>query len=179
MTYKSLNQIILLLIIVFIFIGCSNNIIRGTHHIDIKNKNYSLHYISINSKNSLNDLNIYKEIATLVSSELIKNKINSIISDKIDTIDNEFVKAKKFNAISLIVIDFVKIDKATFFHPIVNTNIKISFYDTSTNKLYYIIEINESCFGINYISATIDECIYRKISDAISKYSWLYPRGML
>jgi hypothetical protein len=177
MTLKSLNQIKMLLIIVFI--GCSSNVIRGMHHVDINNSKYSLCYISLNSENSLNDLNIYKEMATLVSTELIKNKINSIISEKIDTIDNELINANKLKAISFIIIDVIKIDKATFFYPIVDTFIKISFYDTSTKKLYYIIEINESCFGIKYIGAPIGECIYKKISDAISKYSWLYPRGML
>ncbi|NCC05148.1 MAG: hypothetical protein EOM37_14175 [Proteobacteria bacterium] len=179
MTLKSLNQIKVLLIIVFIFIGCSSNIIRGMHHVDINNAKYSLCYISLNCENSINDLNIYKEIATLVSTELIKNKINSIISEKNDTIDNEFINANKLKAISLIIIDVIKIDKATFFHPIVDNFIKISFYDTSTKKLYYIIEINESCFGIKYIGAPIGECVYKKISDAISNYSCLYPRGML
>ena len=83
MTLESLNQIIILLIIVFNFIGCSNNIIRGMNHVDINNSNYSLYYISINNKNLLNYLNIFKKIVTQVSSKLIKNKINSIISKKL------------------------------------------------------------------------------------------------
>lgn len=169
-----------LFILIFGFFGCANMVeVRGRNNQNGDNFRSSLHFVVIKDGSSKNAFPSQEGVAITVCSYLADNNIEAVMGGTCDVTEAAFAKAGKHGAASVVSIEILNFDKATVLKPYVDVSIRIEFFDVSTRKLYFDEEIKNRCYGINYIGASIGDCVDKKISNTISKYNILYTRGYL